>query len=499
MKPLFSPSPPLLRTSSPPPLLTSSPLLLLLLLLTACLSTPTPTPLPDTPAPPASVIVDGQFDDWEAIPPAYRDPAGDAGPSGVDFTIIRLAHTPDLLLIQIDLGTPLNLQTDPGVVLFLDTDADPEADLVYDFAARQGTFEGAPIGQADLRVVPAPSIAAAQTEIAIPLDVLPDSNTPLFGDAPLRVRLADPAADGDTAPDDQGWFEYAWSQPLPPPTALPLAKDPAAVRVVSYNVERDGILSIGRKEYFQRILTALQPDVIALQEVNNRPASAVEARIEEWLGGEWYALKQRDLVTLSRYPIVEGWPPARKPLHDRLFPLLLDVNGQPLLVINAHLSCCGADDERQQQADSLIAFLRNLRETGDLPPDTPLLLLGDFNLVGGPQPLTTLLTGDIRDEAAFGPDHPPDADQSPLTALFPRHATTSLSYTWRSDDSEFAPGKLDYIMYSDSLLSVANSFVLFTPDMPPELLAQYDLQAQDALEASDHFPVVADVQFREVP
>jgi beta-lactamase superfamily II metal-dependent hydrolase len=41
-------------------------------------------------------------------------------------------------------------------------------------------------------------------------------------------------------------------------------------------------------------------------------------------------------------------------------------------------------------------------------------------------------------------------------------------------------------------MDVGNSFVAFTPDMPTDSLAAYGLQADDAVRASDHIPVVAD-------
>ncbi|NUM47058.1 MAG: hypothetical protein HUU38_20350, partial [Anaerolineales bacterium] len=49
-----------------------------------------------------------------------------------------------------------------------------------------------------------------------------------------------------------------------------------------------------------------------------------------------------------------------------------------------------------------------------------------------------------------------------------------------------------YILYTDSLLTPAQSFVFFTEILPPALLAQYGLEPGDSLLASDHFPVVVD-------
>jgi hypothetical protein len=64
--------------------------------------------------------------------------------------------------------------------------------------------------------------------------------------------------------------------------------------------------------------------------------------------------------------------------------------------------------------------------------------------------------------------------------------------TWRDASSSYAPGKLDYIVYSDSVLKLESAFILATEELPPDVLARYGLRAGDTLEASDHLPVVAD-------
>ncbi|MCB9135391.1 MAG: hypothetical protein H6636_08185, partial [Anaerolineales bacterium] len=47
-------------------------------------------------------------------------------------------------------------------------------------------------------------------------------------------------------------------------------------------------------------------------------------------------------------------------------------------------------------------------------------------------------------------------------------------------------------LYTDSVLTPTHSFVFFTGILPPDLLAQYGLDAGDSQLASDHFPVVVD-------
>ena len=179
--------------------------------------------------------------------------------------------------------------------------------------------------------------------------------------------------------------------------------------------------------------------------------------------------------------------------------VLLDTEedlGTPLFFINSHFSCCGANDDRQEQVDELIGFVRDLKNglgPFTLESGTPIVHVGDFNLVGYRQQLTTLTDGDIVDEASYGIDFLPDWDDSPLTDLFSRHTHIRMGYTWRKDNSEWNPGKLDYILYTDSVLEPVKHFVLNTLAMPEEDLSFYNLDLEDTKQASDHLPRLMDI------
>jgi len=174
--------------------------------------------------------------------------------------------------------------------------------------------------------------------------------------------------------------------------------------------------------------------------------------------------------------------------------------------LNNHYKCCGGvgseeDGRRQRQSDSIVNWLRDARTPGgavDLAPGTPFAVVGDLNLVGGTQPLDTLVDGNIIDELRYGVDSAPDWDGSPLTDARPKHNVTGSSdYTWRNDNSRFAPGVLDVVVYSDSALDVPKQFVLNTVDMTSAERAATGLQVNDiTVDGSgrnyDHLPVVVD-------
>ncbi|HUF38837.1 MAG TPA: endonuclease/exonuclease/phosphatase family protein [Anaerolineales bacterium] len=435
-------------------------------------------------APSSPLVIEGFFDDWAAAAPLGSDPAGDGGASGVDFTDVAAAHTDDLLVISIDLGKVVNLQSEPALVLTLSAGG-PE--LNYDFAARTGSLGDARAHHYEIGLASNPTVTSDRFEIALSRAAAA-GDTPLFVDgAPVILSFADPNPGGDVA----GPFTYAWDNPAPAPAPLSHLQIMGTIRVLSYNVLNDGVMSALRADHFQRILTALDPDIIAFQELENRTAAAVEARMEEWLGGDWHARKQADLVTVSRYPFVEGWPETQRPLHPRIFPAMLDVDGRQLIVFNAHLFCCAEDAGRQDQADGFAAFVRDYA-----PEGVPFILAGDLNLVGDARQLVTLLTGDIADEAVYGPDAFPDTDGTPLADAVPRHLLSPHTYTWFDTASAFSAGRLDYVIYTDSLLE-ATGFVLDSTILPADLLEILALRAHDTLEASDHLPVVVDLVFIE--
>ena len=128
-----------------------------------------------------------------------------------------------------------------------------------------------------------------------------------------------------------------------------------------------------------------------------------------------------------------------------------------------------------------------------------MVIAGDMNLVGGANQVLTLTDGLIVDEMAFGPSFEPDWDRTPFADSWARHLGGTSVATWRDARSSFAPGKLDYIVYSDSALRMERAFILATEKLDEETLAGYGLRVEDTLEASDHLPIVADFTPIAVP
>ncbi len=295
--------------------------------------------------------------------------------------------------------------------------------------------------------------------------------------------------------------------------------DPLDVRVVSYNHHGDFIDNASADAEFNRILVALDPDVICFQEFPfDISEGDVASRMNSILptAGGWQIhfglLGGIRTAIASRYPLTNTRIDTIPASSTRGVTIaLVDLPDADyavdLYLLGVHLKCCGdeggsEDDSRQESADAIANWLGDARgvsrPSGDnivLPPDTPMIVLGDFNLVGGPQPEDTLLTGDIQDESSYGADVKGDWDNSNLTNLDPVDPFTGDNFTWQGSSS-FDPSPLDRMFYTDDVITVATSFVLNTDTMSATALANAGLQAGDTLpfNTSDHLPIIMDAR-----
>ena len=296
--------------------------------------------------------------------------------------------------------------------------------------------------------------------------------------------------------------------------------DPSDLRLVTYNVYFDYIfpdVNAEQAEKFIRVVRALDPDILNLQEIK-RGGQAVADLLNERLPlpeGAWHAFGGRQNVIVSKYPITMGTdhtiPAGQRKLAMALVDLPDDRFGVDFYVSNNHHKCCGGTDndpERQQQSDAVMCWIRDARTPGgniDLRPGTPFAIVGDLNIVGSMEPVETLVTGDIANNGTYGPDFAPDWDGTPLTDAHPLHnGVGPADYTWRNDLDEWAPGRLDYIIYSDSVLQAVQKFILNTTTLPQEVLQASGLEQMDITldqegKHFDHLPLVIDFHVRELP
>jgi endonuclease/exonuclease/phosphatase family metal-dependent hydrolase len=297
------------------------------------------------------------------------------------------------------------------------------------------------------------------------------------------------------------------------------------LRVMSYNILWDSIFpdkDATKAAKFTRVINALDPDVLNLQEIGDPftpgwiPKTATDVRnllnsIAPLDGGaSWNVHKGSDAVIASKYPLTmtrtttvpagdKSQAIALVNLPDAMYPT-------DFYFLNEHYKCCGdeggsEDAQRQKQSDSIVNWLRDARTPGgsvNLAPGTPFAVIGDLNIVGGLQPLNTLLDGNIQDNVTYGGDSPPDWDGSATTDARPSHNNAGTTfYTWREDSSGFPADQLDFIIYSDNALDVGSKFVLNTVSMSAAQrtatgLLQFDTAQGSSSTNFDHLPVVVD-------
>ncbi len=166
-----------------------------------------------------------------------------------------------------------------------------------------------------------------------------------------------------------------------------------------------------------------------------------------------------------------------------------------MLFTNAHLRCCSANYERQEQVDEYVAFMLDAQSTGgsvNIPQETPFVYAGDLNLVGYAQQLTTLITGEIQNTGTYGQGALYDWDGTEVTDQICQQTDKRMAYTWRDDSSSYPAGRLDYMIFSDAVMEAEKSFTIQTEVMPTDRLQEYGFYQYDTSSASDHFPIVTD-------
>jgi len=461
------------------------------------------------------ILVDGTFDDWSEKPVLDTDASGDGGTSGIDFGKVQAFNDREYVFFYVEVGSTINLQDFNDVTIYLDTDDNTStgssvngigADLIYAFGDRSGSYRGGSVRHADIGMITAPTITSDRFEIAIKRTFTANGSNVSMGNI-IKVVFRDNSTNGDIAPSTSGGAIYTMTeaQQLPLPSYSFDKPANSDLRVLSYNVERDGFFEENREASYTRILQAIQPDIIGFQEIYDNSSEQIAARVETMLpstlGEQWYyAGEEPDCHAISRYPITKSSPIAGvSGSGNAAFLIDLPDTDKDMLLVVAHPPCCSNNNGRQQEVDLIMQFVREAKEgNGPIPleEDAPIMIVGDMNFVGDGAQLETLLTGDISNETAYGADFTPDWDGIDLIDSRPYATGVPFNYSWYSESSAFSPGRLDYIIYSGSNLTLDNTYTLYTPGMTILDLTEYGLQVGDVLTASDHLPLVADFTFK---
>lgn len=186
------------------------------------------------------------------------------------------------------------------------------------------------------------------------------------------------------------------------PTTAASAAPETELRIVSYNIRHgvglDGVLDLERTA---AVLAALAPDVVLLQEVDERCRRSGSVDQAAWLG-ERLGMEHRfapfmdydggryGLATLARAPIDASrtipLPPGRQEPRAAL-EVTLTSAGRAVRIVNAHLDWLDDSPERLAQAEALRDALAPLRSG-------PLVVGGDLNDTPESAALAALLSAE---------------------------------------------------------------------------------------------------------
>ena len=458
------------------------------------------------------IFLDGRTDDWNESVPTYIDTGNDG--NIYDFKYFSVTNDEQFLFIKIKITPFLKLLEDNQISVFIDGDNDNNtgyqingigAELRFNFGTRNGFnyYTNNSITHSSIQFRSLPTVTDTTYEIAVGRQHIP----PASGTGAIKIFFIDNSTNGDWMPNSGETFEYTFDEtPTEPLIPIELSReDTSLLRVMNWNALNDGLFDPDREQNFTRILQVIKPDIIGLNEMWNSSTSQIQSKLNTILPLQTGSLNAVKLdggnITASKYPILQNWLVYP---GQRITASLIDLPerfGKDILVINCHFKCCGGaanDATRQREADAIIAFILDAKTPNGvitLPTETPFVILGDLNLVGDRQQLLTLVTGEIINTQLFGNGGPPDWDNTDLEDLLSMQTDKRTAYTWREDPNSFPPGRLDYQIYSNSIINVEKDFVLQTEVMSTARLNQYGLQLLDSRTASDHFPKVTDYSF----
>lgn len=244
--------------------------------------------------------------------------------------------------------------------------------------------------------------------------------------------------------------------PLDVPSPFASTPSPTAIRVLAYNIKHgrgnDGQVELDRTA---EVIRRLNPDVVALQEVDNQVERS--GRVDEtkqlaeltglrhhafgsffdYQGGEY------GMAIISRYPLKDRTnlrlPDGAEPRTS----LIATVDApRPLRLANVHFY--SAEKQRLAQAKRLLEFLQDKQEI-------PCIIAGDFN-------------------------SKPDSSVLSLFADWHVPAKGNDHFTFSADEPRI---EIDYIMHR-----------------PPSTLEVSEVDVIDEPMASDHRPLTVDFRFK---
>lgn len=457
------------------------------------------------------IFIDEDFSDWSA---SYlkADAPGNNLSGNIDIQKLWLTDDDNYLYIRLDLDQEIKLQETNKLGIQLDIDNNVNtgfktngigAEISIYFGDRDIFLNVGNTNQIitheKIGLVALPSVSSAKFELRLKKqNTINGVNVNMANT--IAVVAVDRIANGDKIPSSNTGLKYQMSNAFSSGTKNYSFNKLQSnhLRVMSYNIELDGLFDAVRGPIQQKLIKAANPDVVCLQEVYDHSVQEVIAVMNSTIplpnNKSWQGFKTNpDQITLTRYKAE-----AFESLNGNNISLLtVEASGsKPLVIFNNHLPCCEKDDERQNEIDAMLKRHRDMKANGGntfgYAKNTATIILGDMNMVGLRQQQQSLLTGDIFNEASYGLDYKMDWDNTDMEDAKPFVPNTPNAYTWFSLGNGYVPGRLDYMLYTGSVMTLKNSFVLETSTIDASTLQANNLESEDSHIAADHLPLISD-------
>ncbi len=442
------------------------------------------------------IYIDEDFADWENS--ITLNDEGDN--NSLDIESLSIAHDNEYIYLKFETNREISIQDDQDITFVV---GQTDFAIIYNLGERRGAIfrpndENLFFFHNSIGLVSLPTVTSKVFELKIKrVFVLNGFQYKL--DDEVNISIQNDVTNGDAIPNE-GFYSYVLNNKANsqiPPYNLNIASD-TDFRIMSYNVLFDNLFESDLEEDYANIISTINADVICFQEIYDHTSQQTLNYLQNTLQAidsnlDWFHDQMGpDNIIISKYPIVF----SRRVAGNGVF--VLEMDGKEVMIINIHLPCCNNDTERQEEIDEILAFLRRSKggsENYELDAKTPIIITGDTNFVGLSEQVSSIMAGDIKNNGNFGPDV--FLDEGGLIDLKPFVTGSNSLVTWRNNNGSFSPGRLDYLFYTGSTLASVNSFVFDTESLPDQELSNYNLQRDNCQNASDHYPVVSDMKFKE--
>ena len=247
----------------------------------------------------AAITIDGVFDDWTSDLTTYSE--SNESIAGIDLLEFQVTNDEDYLFLRIKANAEFDLTENQlishEIGLFIDGDNDATTGfasqegygtelglLFYDLFAHYNVPEYSQVSMNDLQMQVAPTVTSDEFEIAIRRDVIPDGQYSLFTSSTIKILFKNDI-NADALPVDGEVFSYTFDDtPVTPYTPITLEKNDADdIRFLAYNTLFNGLEDEDRIIHFERIIKAINPDIMGFVESGVSNLSNIKSMFDSWL------------------------------------------------------------------------------------------------------------------------------------------------------------------------------------------------------------------------